>query len=283
MASKPVDVEIFLQDKPKFRMNFGEYTAPTGPNAKLKKAEITSNPKIDNKVEKIVDDSDLKANQGIVYLYNQGFDENFLSRMLSIGNVGLKKDRKLVPTRWSITAVDDALGKDLIKKIHDNSLLDYRMYFGGFLGNYYCLLFFPEVWSYELFEMEAKQQKDIQAMTDNESYNGRKEYAFNTAGGYYTVRLAILEKLNEMKRQGSCLALRFITDEYKLPLGVWVTREAARKTLNEKAMTFSSKELMLSYVQGLVLKKFGMNIGQVYRKSKLLNEIKSQKKLSIYI
>jgi hypothetical protein len=91
MASKPVDMEIGLKWKPKFRLNTNSVMAPTGPNAALEKASLTSNPKISSKVEKVYSDIDWKANSAMKYLYGKGFDENFLSRMLSIGTVGVKK------------------------------------------------------------------------------------------------------------------------------------------------------------------------------------------------
>src|SRR3990167_2488329 len=197
MSSKPTDIEINLEDNPKFRLNVDSIAAPTGPNAKLKGAKLTENPKIHTKVQKAHYDTDLKANDALIYLYENNFDENFLSRILSIGNLGIGKNRKLVPTRWSITSVDSNL------------------------GNYYLILLFPEIWSYELFETPVSDPEHF--TTDYEFYEGRKNYADNTAGGYYTVRLAILEKLNEMKKQASVLALRFITGDYTLPLGVWVT------------------------------------------------------------
>ena len=121
MSSKPVDIDIQLHEKPKFRLNIDSHLAPTGPNAKLKKAQITENPKIHTKVYKVFDDIDLKANEAVNYLYENNFDENFLSRILSVGTLGLKKDRKLVPTRWSITATDNIIGKNLINGIKDFS------------------------------------------------------------------------------------------------------------------------------------------------------------------
>ena len=86
------------------------HTAPTGPNGSLIKAKITSNSKIHTKVDKVVSDIDLKSVDAMVYLHKNDFDENFLSKILSIGTLGIKKNRKLVPTRWGITAVDDTLG-----------------------------------------------------------------------------------------------------------------------------------------------------------------------------
>ena len=193
-----------------------------------------------------------------------------------MGTLGLKKDRKLVPTRWSLTATHDIIGKHLINQIKDYNTIDYTAFFGGYLGNYYLILCFPEVWSYELFEMYVKSPNYT---TDYESYSGRKNYAEATAGGYYTVRMGVLEKLRELKRQGTVLALRFITDEYTMPLGVWVTLEATRKAMNSKPMQFSSKELMLEYAKKVALKKFNFNLHKILEKSILLKSINQQSKL----
>jgi DNA repair protein NreA len=281
MASKPVDTDINLKQKPRFRVNYDNFMAPTGPYAELKKAKLTANPKIHTKVQKVHYDTDLKANEALIYLYESKFDENFLSRVLSVGSLGIGKNRKLVPTRWSITATDDTLGKHLIIEIKRFNEINYSAYFGSYLGNYYLILFFPEVWSYELFETHVSNMNHY--MTDYEPYESRKYYANNTAGGYYTVRLAILEKLNELKRQGSCLALRFITGDYTLPLGVWVTRQAARKALLLKPIEFSSKELMLEYAKKLIKKKFNLDVGVLLRESILLKNIKTQTKLVKFI
>ena len=277
MASTPVDVDISLKSKPRFRISYDNYMAPTGPYADLKKAKLTENPKIHTKVQKVHYDTDLKANEALIYLYENKFDENFLSKILSVGNIGIGKDRKLVPTRWSITATDDTLGKHLIKEVKNHNQLNYSAFFGNYLGNFYLILCFPEVWSYELFEMHVSNPNHF--MTDYEAYEGRKYYAANTAGGYYTVRLAALEKLNQMKRQGSVLALRFITGDYTLPLGVWVTREAARKSMQSKPIEFSSKELMLGYANKLVKKKFSFDLDNILGNSILLKNIKEQSKL----
>lgn len=284
MASKPVDVEINLEEKPKFRLNLNPYLAPTGPHGKLEDADITSNPKISRKVDKTVSDTDLKATGGLEYLYKSGFDENFLTRLLSVGNLGLKKNRKLVPTRWSITAVDDQIAKLLVQKIKKYNQTDYCAYFGSYLGNYYLILFFPEIWSYELFETYApkgywNETSESKFTTDYESYEGRKSYASNTVGGYYAARLPILEKLSELKRQGSVLCLRFITNEYSVHLGVWVVREATRKALQNKSMFFSDKELMLTYARNLVRKKFNYNLDNLLSRSILLKQMKEQRKL----
>ncbi len=288
MASKPVDIDVKLADKPKFRLTTDANAAPMGPAGELQNLTITSNPKVDSKVEKVVSDYDFKANAAIVQLYNKGFDENFLTKLLSVGNIGMKKDRKLVPTRWSITATDDMLAKNLMKKIQDNREADYSAYFGGYLGNYYLVLTFPDVWSYELFEMYMPKasfnlSETVEYTTDHEFHTGRKDYAENCAGGYYATRLALLENFNRIKRKGTCIVLRFITGEYAVPLGVWVVREATRKAMVNKPIIFSDKDLLLKYAEKLVRKKFGYDVNNVLRNSILLKNMKSQRKLISYV
>ena len=287
MASKPVDVEINLEKKPFFSFQQSSYWAPMGPNAKVKKVKITENTKIHRKVDKVVSDTDLKASEALLYLYQNAFDENILSRILSVGNLGIRKNRKLVPTRWSITAIDDTIGKDLRKKVQDFPETGYLAFFGSYLGNYYLCMTFPDLWSYELFEMYIPTMEQTYQVnrfsTDYESHNGRKDYAHECAGGYYTVKLAVLEQLLRMKRQASVLVLRFITDEYASPLGVWVTRESARKALSSKPIEFSSEELLIKYAKSIAKMKFNCNIDNVLERSLLLRAIKTQSKLSHFL
>jgi len=288
LASRPVDVEVNLEKKPSIKLTTDKYAAPRGASAKLKKVAITSNPKIHTKIEKVFSDTDLKANDAINTLFSKGFDENFLSRMLSVGTVGLKDKRKLVPTRWAITATDDMISKNLLREVKDFSPGECAAYFSSYLGNYYLVLFFSDYWGYELFETMVDRavnpwsKKNLRYSTDYEGFNSRTDYAEECAGGYYTVRLAILEKLKSMKRQAGVMALRFITDEYTTPLGVWVTREASRKSLASKPITFSDKDLMLTYAKHFAKKKFGIDLENLLKNSRLLKETGRQKRVMEY-
>lgn len=286
MASKPVDLEIDLKRKPNFNVQFGKIILPMGPTAEIKKIELTENPKIHTKVDKVNSDSDLKATEALNYLYKNNFDVDFLSKILSVGSVGLKTNRKLVPTKWSITTTDDLIGKGLIKEIKKFSIInDYYIYFDSYLGNYYFILLFPEIFSYELFEayMPLNLQNpntNLQTAHDFEFYSGRKDYADDTVGGYYASRLAVLEKLKETKKQATVLVFRFVTQEYSTPLGVWVCRQASRKALSKKGLRFETKESMLNYLKEFILDKFHYNIESLLKEAQLLKNINQQIKLT---
>ena len=286
MSKRQVDIEIELKKKIKLNLDFEKISLPMGPAGQLKKIELTSNPKIESKIEKVYYDTDLRAVDAIKYLYDSGFDGYKLNQLLSIGIMGLGKNRRLVPTRWSITATDDTICKELMKRVKTfNVLDDYRVYFGHFMGNYYLIMFFPDIFSYELFELYLPGSSwnpgdKIKIGTDYEDYGGRKGYVEQTAGGYYANRLGVAERLISLKRQGSCLVIRFETPEYWASLGVWVVRESTRKTLANEPVVFDTKEGMLNYVKAFIKKKFNFDINSILRGSNLLNKVNTQSRLN---
>jgi hypothetical protein len=284
VASKPVDVEIELKRKIDFNRKRDRVLMPSALGAPLENARITSNVSINNKLDKVMND-DLKATDSIRYLYKNNFDEYSLSKILSIGVLGMKKDKKLVPTRWSITATDDIICKSLLEKVKTyKEIQDFSFNFGEFLGNQYLILFFPGIFSFELFELyfpgsSWNPSDEIKACTDLEFFDGRKEYAKECAGGYYATRLAITEYLESIKRQASVLVIRLETPSYWASLGVWVVRESVKKAL-EKQMKFSSKEELLSSCIKIGKIKYNFDSNLIFVKSKLLKYLSNQKRLN---
>jgi len=284
IASKPVDVEIEL----KHRLNVGRNTdrilTPHGMRAGLKKAKIIGNVKIHQKVDKVIND-EIKSSEGMEILHKAGFTEYTLSKILSVGVLGLKKNKRLVPTRWSITATDDSIGKFLLKAVRENKVIeDYELFFGEFLGNCYLIILLPDVWSYELFELYLpgsswNPSNEIKASTDFEDYFGRKEYAYATAGGYYASRLPIIEYLHNIKRQATVLAIRIETPSYWAALGVWVVRESVRKAIAKGAIKFRDLKEALESMRKIGKIKYNYDCEPILKRSNLLNNLKSQKRL----
>ncbi|MCX6746949.1 MAG: hypothetical protein NTU63_02320 [Candidatus Pacearchaeota archaeon] len=288
IASKPVDVEIELKNKVNVGRNADRVLTPHGMRAGLKSAKITGNVKVHKKVDRVIND-EIKSSEGMEYLYKNSFNEYTLSKILSVGVLGLRKNKRLVPTRWSITATDDTIGKSIIKKIKEyNWIENYELFFGGFLGNWYAIMLFPNVWSYELFELYMpgsswNPSKELKASTDFESYRGRRDYATATAGGYYASKLPILEYLNNVKRQASVLAIRIETPSYWASLGVWVVRESVRKALAKGPMNFNNFDEMIDSVKKIGKIKYNFDYEQILKKSKLLSQIKTQRNLNQWI
>lgn len=283
VAAKPVDVEIELNNRLNVQRDKDRILTPHGMRADLKKARITGNVKIHPKVDRVMND-EIKASEGIEILYKNAFSEYTLSKILSVGVLGLKKNKRFVPTRWSITATDDTIGKKLLEQIRNYKWLEnYELFFGEFMGNQYIILLFPNIWSYELFELyypgsSWNPSNVMKASTDFEGFSGRKEYASNTVGGYYATRLPILEYLNRIKRQAGVLAIRLETPSYWAALGVWVVRESVRKAL-QTGMRFDSREELIAGAKQIGKIKYDFECSEIFERSRLLKQIKEEKRL----
>jgi len=248
MSSTPVGTEVTFAKPPRGRLRFDGFMMPSGPSGSVKEMEITTNPSVPRKVDEVVEDSDLKASLAVGELYAAGVEVDGISRLLSLGLLG--KERKLVPTRWSITASDDIAGKGLISQVLDHPpVSDYLLFSGERLGNHFEVLLTPGAFTYELVEIWLPRSvwsgEEAWIGADREGPGPKKGYS-DLAGGYYAARLALLERLAEMRRQASALLVREISEKYWAPLGVWVVREAAREALSRPPRKFESLEAALA-------------------------------------
>lgn len=278
MSEKSVDTEVWVE---KFYggASIDDFFHPTGPRIEPRKIDIVDNPSIPKKVDMVVEEK-LKAEIAIRELYRSGYDVDYLQRILASGVLG--KDRKLVPTRWSITAVDDILFKGLIKEVKGFDTINKVEYYKeSFMGNEFHIFLIPGTWEYEMLESWLKgalysPEKNI-VSGDYEPYKGRRGYASNITGAYYAARLAIVENLKNRRRQAKALVYREITPEYKLPLGVWVIRESMRHALLKTPIYFENLENALKYAgEKTHLKNW-------YKRSKILYNLKHQMKLEDFI
>jgi hypothetical protein len=241
LSAAPVGTEVSFCRPPRPRLQFDGVLSPTGPTGELEKMQITTNPLIPRKVDQIVEDRDAAASAAIAELYNWGIDTDHISRILSLGLLGRK--RKLVPTRWSITASDDMIGKFLKETVLDlPQINDYYLFSRENLGNHFEILLLPRPFSFELVEIWMARSvwaEEGFIGRDGEDAHPKKEYS-SLAGGYYAARLAALEHMARQGRQAGVLAVREISEAYWAPLGVWVVREVSRKAMRSPPRRFAS-------------------------------------------
>jgi DNA repair protein NreA len=146
LSAKPVGTEVSFSRPPRGRMAFDGVLSPSGPAGEIEGMQITTNPVIPRKVDSLAEDRDAGAAQAVAELYDSGIGIDHISRLLSLGLLGRK--RKLVPTRWSITASDDMAGKDLKERVLEGALVnDYYLYSGEDLGNHFEILLLPRPFS----------------------------------------------------------------------------------------------------------------------------------------
>ncbi len=254
MGKQPVDAEVTLTHVPNKVITLSDEIQPFGPSAPLR-SFTASEVSVDHRIEYAFYDWDMKAADAVVELYDDDVFVTRIQRAFSLGMFGTAKRRKLVPTRWSITAVDSILSQELIDRIKQHDTIDeYRVYSFENLDNYYVAVLMPERWSFEWIEAwfpgtawNPDERSAAPAMMgDFEPYQGRKTYP-DVGGCYYSCRLAVAEKLNQEGRQASALVLREIHPGYILPVGVWNVRESIRATMQAEPQKFDNFQAALNY------------------------------------
>ncbi|MEM5810740.1 MAG: Nre family DNA repair protein [Candidatus Aenigmatarchaeota archaeon] len=247
LAKKSLEVDAEFKKKPRGGF-FHEDVPPFGPSAPLKEIKLAENPKWNLQLEKAYYDTDLKARDAMIELYEKGLFVSSIQKALSVGAFGLEKNRKLVPTRWSITAVDDTISLYLLEKMKTYPKLDhYQVYEINTFNNRFVILLMPTEWRYEFLEafIHVLGKEEV-LFSDFEFYQGRKDYA-SIGGCYYSTRLAIMEKLEEMKMQAGAIVFRESYPGY-IPTGVWLVRECVREALRKIPAIFFDMNSALSYI-----------------------------------
>jgi len=277
-AKKPTVVDIELKRQPRFLFATDVRTTPIGNPAPLISARLAENPSVEKKVDYLISDVDVKATRAVLELYKHKLPATRIQKIFSSGLLGMQVERKFVPTRWSITAVDDILGKNLREKVKDyQEISEIKLFFNEYIGNRYYVLLLPGAYQFELIEFWQGKWGMPAVSSDYENFWGRKDYADNTHGAFYSGRLAVCEHLEKIKRQASVLIVREITSEYSLPVGIWQLREAVRDSFNQPEEKFATVKEAIARIEGRMKLRSGWQ-----EQSQLLKNFKHQKKLTAF-
>ncbi len=284
LAERPAVAEMRFSSKPFMKISLNDEVQPFGPSAELKQVELY-NIKAERQMESLYLDTDAKATTAILELYNKGLATSKIQQGLSAGLFGIKSQRKFVPTRWSITAVDDTISKDLREEIKQNNLVDaVYAYYNVALDNRWLIFFILGKWQYESIEawypktIWNESGTDISIYSSYEGYGGRSTYA-EIGGCYYAARLAVTEKLKELGKQGTVLILREVHDGYIMPVGVWNVREHVRQTLQTAPAVLQSPNEIWNFIA----QRLEISSKSWIANSRILKDILTQRKMAEYI
>ena len=254
MANKSANAEAVFEKRPIVDVEQRKdhvasvENAPFGLVAPLKSFKACSSLSADHSIENAHYDKDLSATEAIVRLYQCGIEVSRIQRVLSMGMLGLQKNRRLVPTRWSVSATDDVISSRLIAQVESCPTINFfEVYKHSHIGNHYSIILLPDdVWNFEVQEAWFDNNGNLGMACDFENANGLDHYP-SVAGAYFAAKLGVAEHLSNRGRKGAALVLREIHPEYVMPVGVWQIREGVREALKRQGTQFDSFERALYF------------------------------------
>ena len=246
LSNSSIESEAQFIKAPK-GMSFSDEHTPFGPSAPLERFEI-GNARWDPDLEKVYFDGDLKAADAVEDLHQRGLPFSSIQKAFSAGAMGTKKRRRLVPTRWSITACDSTLGNRLLQKVRDYDPIDCcQVREFASLNNYYAVLLLPTLWQYEWMEAFLRIMGNEELLFSDFETNGGKRGYSRVGGCYYSCKMAVLEALARERSQAGAIILREAYTGY-VPLGVFNVRENVRNAMHQKPLEFEDMKAALGYV-----------------------------------
>ena len=280
VSIKPVDSEAILKKPPKPKLSFKLGIDPVGPSAEAERIKVIGNSSMPKKLEKLVWD-DLRADEAVRELYRSGVNRYITIRALSLGLLGRLRRRKLVPTRWAITAVDNILSKSFIKELTQlKEINDVEVYISEYLGNKFTVILYPgkyvsewlEIW-YPLTVFTSKALHPI--VVYNEDIGLGKTITLD--GGFDAAREALTEALWRRGRTASAIIIREVMPDYYASIGNWHIRETVYNALRNKPQRFNNLVEALKALESLVSKETYFYVKQRIRglKQKSLIEYSS--------
>ncbi len=284
IAAESVESEAHFRRPPRGHLSLSDSTPPFGPSAPIERVRLDVR-RVDPHLDRLTSDTDANARLAVGELYDRGVRVSRIQRAFSIGTLGRRGRRRLVPTRWSITAVDDLLSKQNLETVRDlPEISEIRVHRLTALDNRWILVFLPGAYRYESIEawypntLWNPDPTQIVIMGDHEGFEGRTTYA-SIGGCYYAARLATSEALLRWGRQSGVVVLREVHPGEILPLGVWNVREHVRAALRTPAETCAD----LKELETLIAGTFAIPIDRWRRSSAVLHEARTQRRLDDWI
>jgi DNA repair protein NreA len=191
--------------------------------------------------------------------------------------LGVKKKRKLVPTRWSISATDDIISSMLVKEIGMNPTIDlFEVTRYSHLANYYSIILIPDdMWIFEMIESWFTSRGQATIGADNEDERGLNHNP-TIAGAYFAARLAVAEHLAHRHKKAGAIVLREIHPDYVMPLGVWQIREGIREALKNPPQKFE----LFGHAMSFACSYMSLSKNEIVQKSQIWKSFKDQTKIS---
>lgn len=275
-SSRPVDIEMRVSGGLRARPGFGIRSAPHGPSARLEDLRLASNASIPRRVDEVIGEKTLPAREAVELLGRAGLDEYYLTRVFSVGLIGRLAERRIVPTEWSITAIDDALARGPLREVRRLPLIhEFRIHSHSAHYNHAWVVLTPTPWMFELLEGWVSYPGGS-LYSDHEYLEPRRRYAENTGGAFYAVRLPIVRHLSAQRRQAGAIVFFEVRPGW-IPLGVWRFREIVKAALEKPPIRTETLEEALSVVERgptLPLRRY-------LSKSVLIRHLRQQTRLGV--
>lgn len=265
ISARPVDTEVVLERLPRPITRLDPFVGATGPTAPAKEIRVVGNAYLPKKLEEIIWD-DVSAEDAVSELIRGGVDTYSIVRAMSLGFLGRIRRRKLVPTRWAITAVDRAAVKYFLSRLRDWPSIDgVSVHVLEYLMNRFYVILYPGNYHVEWLEVWRPRTGLTEGASSSVIIYSRDYGTGRTStldGGFDAARHGLVRALYERGRKASAIIVRVIEPGYVVGVGNWHIRETVYRAVRSEGVTFEG----LSDALAWIARAEGRDVAEALRK-----------------
>jgi hypothetical protein len=253
LSVSPIAIEVDSPHLPRSELKGIGGQSPMGQLIKCKSLEIVSNPEI-SRVAKRICDKDVPSAESVWQLLDYDYTLDQVARMMSVGLLGHKKRRRLVPLRSAYKAVIDSYLTNAVMNLVESPLSSsIRLHASTLHGDSFTVLLRPGEPRVDYLRLESFNGLN----TLRTSFEGLETQATDPKTSVYAdhARFSAYRNMIGNTESSHIVIFHQCRDPHNLILGPWVARAGVRYALDGDGVELDNMENAVTVMNSLLKPK----------------------------
>ena len=250
LSVRPIAIRVEGESLQPRRLQLRNGQLPSAGDVTIKSIELLSEPEISKVAERITE-QDIPASEGIWRLLDYDYSLDQVVRLMSIGLLGKKNTRRILPSRSAYKATINAfIDRAIMELIESPSVSSYEIYVSTLFGDRFAVLLHPGEARVDYLRMDLIGDN----MTRGFAFEGLRQYPTDPKTSVYSDHARFSVYKNLVRRNQRCHATIFhLSKEPRNQiLGPWVARAGIQETLSSEPIRLDNRNNAIELLETLL-------------------------------
>jgi hypothetical protein len=256
LSVRPIALRVEGESLLPRRLRLRSGQLPSSNDVMIKSIEFLSDPEISKVAERITD-QDIPAAEGIWRLLDYDYSLDQVVRLMSIGLLGRKKTRRIIPTRSAYKATINAfIDRAVMELIESPNISSYEIYLGNLFGDRFVVLLNPGEARVDYLTIDASGTRTARGF----AFEGLREWPTDPKTSVYSdhARFSLYRNLVRRKQRCHATIFHLSKDPRNQLLGPWIARAGVNEALASNPVNLDNKDNVFEVLETLLEPSFSV-------------------------
>jgi hypothetical protein len=256
LSVRPIALRVEGESLRPRGLQFRSGQLPSSNDVMIQSIELLSEPEISKVAERITQ-QDIPATEGIWRLLDYDYSLDQVVRLMSIGLLGRKKTRRILPTRSAYKATINAfIDRVVMELIESPSISSYEIHSGNLFGDQFFVLLHPGESRVDYLSLDVSGNK----ITRGFAFEGLHQWSSDAKTSLYSdyARFSVYRKLMRRKERCHVTVFHLMKDPRNQLLGPWISRAGVDEALASESIKFDNRENAIQLLDTLLEPEFSV-------------------------